>query len=184
MAFDTQHAEWVTVSLFLFNTGFFLFYHTRTVSSDIDPAYLSLLIFFYFLTLWHPSSLFPVFPILTRSAVSGPGGAASGTFKSLFISEAILRHLVPHGQFVTMQNARRCPWGWPVVIALPDTWREKKKETARDGEKERVEQRENEPDKGPETHPSHSAEPGDYAARLSAPLISQMPPLWQCDTDY
>lgn len=184
MAFDTQHAEWVTVSLFLFNTAFFLFYHTQTVSSDIDPAYLSLLIFFYFLTLWHPSSPFPVFPILTRSAVSGPGGAASGTFKSLFISEAILRHLVPHGQFVTMQNARRCPWGWPVVIALPDTRREKKKETVRDGEKERVEQRENEPDKGPETHASHSAEPGDYAARLSAPLISQMPPLWQCDTDY
>lgn len=95
------------------------------------------LFFFYFLTLWHPSSPFPVFPTLTRSAVSGPGGAASGTFKSLFISEAILRHLVPHGQFVTMQNARRCPWGWPVVIALPDTRREKKKETARETEKKK-----------------------------------------------
>lgn len=43
---------------------------------------------------------------------------------------------------------------------------------------------ENEPDKGPETDPSHSAEPGEYAASLSAPLISQRQPLWQCDTDY
>lgn len=184
MAFDTQHAEWVTVSLFLFNTGFFPFLSHPDSQLWYWPSLPFTSYFFSFLTLWHPSSPFPVFPILTRSAVSGPGGAASGTFKSLFISEAFLRHLVPHGQFVTMQNARRCPWGWPVVIALPDTRREKKKETARDGEKERVEQRENEPDKGPETHPSHSAEPGDYAARLSAPLISQMPPLWQCDTDY
>lgn len=58
MAFDTQHAEWVTVSLFLFNTGFFLFYHTQTVSSDIDPAYLSLLIFFLF-----SDTLTPLLPL-------------------------------------------------------------------------------------------------------------------------
>lgn len=48
--------------------------------------------------------------------------------QNLFIYVAILRHLVPHGQFVTMWNARGCPWGWPVVIPLPDTEREKKKE--------------------------------------------------------
>lgn len=44
-------------------------------SSDIDPAYLPLLILLIF---WHcdipPPHLFLVFPILTRSAVSNPGG--------------------------------------------------------------------------------------------------------------
>lgn len=58
----------------------------------------------------------------------------------LFISKAILRHRVPHGQFVTMWNARRCPWGWPLVIALPDTWRErswKLREAEGEGEKSR-----------------------------------------------
>ena len=54
----------------------------------------------------------------------------------------------------------------------------KKKEEAEGGkgrerERELGEQRENEPDKGPETDLSHSAEPREYAARLSAPLISQ-----------
>lgn len=97
--------------------------HPRTLSSHTDPAYLSFPIFLHF---WHCDIplLFPVFPILTRSAVFGPGGG-EWSIQNLFISEAIWRHLVPHGQFVTVLNARRCPWGWPVAIALLDTrWEE------------------------------------------------------------
>lgn len=91
------------------------------------------------------------------------GGVESEAFKSLFISEAIRRHLVPHAQFVTEQNARRCPWGWPVAIALADTQGERgerKRERGGGRKESQQQQRGNEPDKGPETHPSHSAEPG------------------------
>lgn len=92
-----------------------------------QPTFHFLLFFVYFPTIQQPSfppfstSCLPCPPsILSRSAVSGPGrfagggdsqGVESEAFKSLFISEAIRRHLVPHAQFVTEQNARRCPWG-------------------------------------------------------------------------
>lgn len=124
LAFDTQHAEWVTMSPQLFNTGFFFFYQSSTHGVQI----LALPTFPFLFCLFLDTVTFPVvflslsfrqdlqFPILWEQNIQNP-----------FISEAILRHLVPYGQFVTMWNARRYPWGWPPVVALPDTWREKKR---------------------------------------------------------
>lgn len=75
------------------------------------------------------------------------------------------------------------PCGMPGGVLGADHWSllsltlgERKRRKHREAEGGREEQRENEPDKGPETDPSHSAEPGEYAARLSAPLISQRQP--------
>lgn len=69
---------WVCVSLSCSIQAFPSPHHT--LSSHIDPVYLSSPIFLHF---WHEDIplLFPVFPILTRSAVSGPGGA-NGAFRT------------------------------------------------------------------------------------------------------
>lgn len=181
LAFNTQHAEWVTMSLQLFNTSFFSFLSLPdTVSSDIDLAYLFLLILLIF---WHCDMppLFPVFPTLTRSAVSVPGGRMEhskplhlwGNSKTPCPPWSICHHVECQEVSLGLASGHRSPWHF-----------ETEKERNRDTEKKREEQRENEPYKGPETDPSRSAEPGEYAARLSAPLISQIQPLWQCDTDY
>lgn len=130
LTFDTQHAELVAMPHQLVNTCFLLCYHTKTRSALILTlptfSFLILLIF------WHCviSPLFPVFPILTRSAVFSPRGRLEHS-KPLHLG-AIHRHLVPPGQFVTMLNARRRPWGWPVVVALADTQWEKKKVTEKE----------------------------------------------------
>lgn len=105
-----------------------------TVSSDIGPAYPPLPILLIF---WH-CDISPLFSCLHHSYESCSFRSSGGwNIQNVFISEAILRHLVPHGQFVTMWNARRCPWGWPLATALPDTRGEKKKETQRGRGRER-----------------------------------------------
>lgn len=106
------------------------------LTSKIGSAQLFLAVLLIF---WHYGirPFFSVIVIPTKSAVSGPWGRMENS-KPLHL-RGNFRHLVPHGQFVTMWNARGCPWGWPVVIALPDTQREKKKEVK--GEKESVVER-------------------------------------------
>lgn len=106
------------------------------LTSKIGSAQLFLPVLLIF---WHYGirPFFSVIVIPTKSAVSGPWGRMENS-KPLHL-RGNFRHLVPHGQFVTMWNARGCPWGWPVVIALPDTQREKKKEVK--GEKESVVER-------------------------------------------
>lgn len=154
-----------------------------TVSSDIDPVHLPhliLLIFWHWDTPRHPH---PFFAILTRSAVSCPVGRMQhskppplwGNSETPCPPRSICHHAECQKASLRLTSGHCSPWHSAT-----------EKERNREGhtQRENVEQRENEPDKGPETDPSHSAEPGEYAARLSAPLISQMQPLWQCDTDY
>lgn len=120
-----------------------------------QPSFHFFLFFVYFLTFQPPSfppfcafcipCLLPFwvdlqFPVLGGLLGGGDSRVLeSEAFKSLFISEAIRRHLVPHAQFVTEQNARRCPWGWPVAIALPDTQRERGERKRERGGAERAE---------------------------------------------
>ncbi len=134
-SFDTQHAEWVTMSPQLFNTGFFLFYQSQTHSALILalPTFPFLFCFFSDIVTFPLS--FP--PLQFRQDLQFPVLGEEWNIQNLFISEAILRHLVPHGQFVTMRNARRCPWGWPLVIALPDTGRKRRKQREAEEEGER-----------------------------------------------
>lgn len=152
-------------------------------SSDIDPAYLPLLILLIF---WHCD--IPPPPPLSRlphsdEICSFQSWGENGTFKTSSSLWQFWDALSP------MVNLSPC--GMPGGVLGADQWSllsltlgDRKRKKPRETEKEREEQRENESDKGPETDPSHSAEPREYAARLSAPLISQMQPLWQCDTDY
>lgn len=154
-----------------------------SLSSDIGLAYLPLPILLIFRHCDIPL-LFPVPAIPTRSAVSGPEGG-NGAFKT----SSSLRQF--WGTLSPMVNLSPC--GMPGGVLGADHWsllsltlgeRKRRKQREMQREREREEQRENEPDKAPETDPSHSAEPREYAARLSAPLISQRQPPWQCDTDY
>lgn len=122
-------------------------------------------IFLPFLTLWH-SPYCSVFPTLTRSAVSGPlwgegrgGGAAFKTSSSLMQFGDTLSPMV---------NLSLCwmPGGvlganqWPLLSLTLGEWEKNGRERKTEGE----EQREYGPDKGRETNPSHSAEPGEDGA--------------------
>ncbi len=95
-----------------------------------SPSY-----FAYFLILWHFPLSFLSSPF--QQDLHFPVLEGGWNIQNLFISSAVWRHRVPPGQFVTMWNARRCPWGWPLVIALPDTRREKKRETERNRGRDR-----------------------------------------------
>lgn len=140
--------------------------------------------FAYFLTWWpSPTPISLSFSFIpTRAAVSRPGGKMGyskplhlqGNFEAYCPPWSICHHVECQEVSLGLTTGHCSPW---------HTEREKL-ETGRGRGRGREEQRENEPDKGPETDLSHSAEPREYAPRLSAPLISQRQPPWQCDTDY
>ena len=164
----------------LFNTSFLLFYHSLTHSAMI----LALHTFPFLFGLFSQTVTPPSFSRLCHC----------DKIRS-FQSWGRIEHSKPlhlGGNF----EAPCPPWSichhaecQEVSLGLTTShcsaWHsEREKERKAEGGGEREEQRENEPDKGPETDPSHSAEPREYAAGLSAPLISQRQPPWQCDTDY
>lgn len=107
------------MSLQLFSTGFFLFSLSLPdiVSSEIDLAYLSLLILLIF---WHCDMppLFPVFPILTRSAVSVPGGRMEhskplhlwGNSKTPCPPWSICHHVECQEVSLGLTSGHRSPW--------------------------------------------------------------------------
>lgn len=192
LAFDTQHAECVTMSLQLFNTALFLFYHSQTQTTLILtlPTFCFLFCSIsHIVTKWMTpppqhthkllhthtqthNQLFTIISILTGSAVSCPRGKMEHS-KPLHLrgnSEkpcprwSICHHVECQVVSLGLTSGHCSPWHT-----------ERGKECNREGKTD-GEQRENEPDKGPETDTSHSAEPGETAARLSAPLISQMQP--------
>lgn len=103
----------------------FLFYQSQTQSALILALPTFHLLFCLFSDI--VTFLLSFLSLPFRQDLQFPVLGGVWNIQNLFISEAILRHLVPHGQFVTMWNARRCPWGWPLVIALPDTRKKKKR---------------------------------------------------------
>lgn len=125
------------MSLQLFNTVFSPFYQSQTQSALILTLSTSPFLFCSFSDIeTPPDTPTPSSPFWRD--LQFPVLWGEWSIQNLLPSEVILRHLVPHGQFVIMRNARRHPWGWPVVIALPDTQQQKKKDTGRDTQKERM----------------------------------------------
>lgn len=173
------------MSLQLFNTVFSPFYQSQTQSALILTLSTSPFLFCSFSDIETPPDTTP--PLLRHSdeicsfLSCGENGAFKkppplwGNSETPCPPRSICHHAECQKASLRLTSGHCSPWHSAT---------EKERHRERHTERENVEQRENEPDKGPETDPSHSAEPGEYAARLSAPFISQMQPLWQCDTDY
>lgn len=208
--FQTRHAEWGTVPHFSFNTGFSFYYDSQPVNSDTDTAHRSLLIIFCLFS-DNATTPFPTLlyllpplspPILSRSAVSGPGRFAGGGDSQGGGGWSIQKplHLWSHSETPrpprSICHRAECQ---EVSLGLTSshssTWHSERKRRKKEGERgSRERGRDGEKRASSRggmnltkalkhIRPTQQSQ-GDGGGRLSAPLISQMPPLWQCDTDY
>lgn len=156
-----HHAEWVSISPQLFNAHLsFSASHPRTLRSRIDPPYLSFRIFLHF---WH-CDIPPTLPCLPHSdkicSFRSWGGRMAhskplhlwGNLETPCPPWSICHHAECQEVSLGLTTGHCSPW---------HLVRRGKKEREREKESEGGEQRENEPDKGRETNPSHSAEPGE-----------------------